>query len=298
MRGNLSSDPFATPRYPPQMRLIEDPHGLDAFKGCSFVPTMGALHEGHAALVRHAAASGRPCVVSVFVNPTQFGEAADLARYPRTLEADLALCERAGAAAVFHPAVEVIYPVGVEAAQAEARAWPLPAVAKEPGLEDAFRPGHFGGVCQVVARLFDLTRPASACFGEKDYQQLLVVRAMVAESGGRWGRLTIEACPTVREPDGLAMSSRNRFLGSAERSRALAIPRALSEAAGCAGPAEAEVAMRRLLSDAGVAAEYAVARAADSLMPTTRGPFRLLVAARVGAVRLIDNCGGREAHPT
>ncbi len=143
---------------------------------------MGALHAGHGALIRRsvqeAAVRGLPggCVVWVFVNPTQFNNPADLARYPRTLEADAVLCEAAGAAAIFAPSLDEVYPSGVSTAGPA-----LPAVATTPGLEDAFRPGHFAGVCQVVKRLFEMCRPAAAVFGEKDWQQLAVVRAMVEQ---------------------------------------------------------------------------------------------------------------------
>lgn len=261
---------------------------IDARGGGVLVPTMGALHAGHAALVRagaeHAArrSLGAGCLVSIFVNPTQFNDPSDFTRYPKTLDADLTLCREAGAAAVYAPGVEDVYP------PEEPPPVPtLPAVATEPGLEDRFRPGHFAGVCQVVLRLFRLTRPAAAVFGEKDWQQLQVVRAMARAEG-----LPIEIVPhaTVRDPDGLAMSSRNRFLSGAERATGLAISRALRAASGAGTPAEAEAVLRRVLVEAGITdPDYAVVRHAETLMPSDRGPWRALVTARVGSVRLLDN---------
>jgi pantoate--beta-alanine ligase len=274
--------------------------------GSVLVPTMGALHDGHATLVRAGARErdashpGRLVVVSVFVNPTQFNDRSDLARYPRTLDADVALCREAGADAVFAPDEATIYPP-----DGTVRVPPLPAVATRPGLEDAFRPGHFAGVCQVVARLFDLVRPGAAMFGEKDWQQLQVVRAMVASDAGTGGiggvgapvvRPRIVGVPTVREPDGLAMSSRNVFLSGPERTAATAISRALREAGGLESVADAEQRMRSVLDAAGLRTEYAAVRLAETLMPVSglagtaeTMPMRALIAARLGAVRLIDN---------
>lgn len=280
------------------MRVISEAASLPAWRGGIVVPTMGALHEGHASLIRRARAAAEsaggvtlPVVVTVFVNPTQFGDAADLARYPRTLEADTALCARAGADVVFAPGLEEVYPPG-----REVRVPRLPAVATEPGLEDAARPGHFAGVCQVVQRLFELTRPRAAVFGEKDWQQLQVVRAMAEQEGTG---IEIVAAPTVREPDGLALSSRNRFLSAEERGRGLSLSRALREAGEYGAPTAAEGAMRRVLEGAGLRPDYAVVRDAASLLaPSAPGagfsqvgerPLRALVAARVGSVRLIDN---------
>ncbi len=261
------------------------------------VPTMGALHEGHASLIRLgvglARARGLPggCVVSIFVNPTQFNDRADFTRYPRTLDDDAALCDRAGAAAVFAPTEARVYP---DAAAAPVP--PLPPVATEPGLEDAHRPGHFAGVCQVVHRLFALVRPALAVFGEKDWQQLQVVRAMVAHAARHdpkdpAGSVEIVPAPTVREAGGLAMSSRNRFLSDDQRTRGLAISRALAAAGGSRTPAEAERAARDVLARARIEADYAVVRDAETLSgpPRDRRPGRCLIAVRVGSVRLIDN---------
>jgi pantoate--beta-alanine ligase len=260
---------------------------------CVLVPTMGALHAGHAALVRQAAATGLPTIVSVFVNPTQFNDPADFARYPKTLDADVALCGEAGvgagASAVWAPGVEDMYPPGVEIPVGD-----LPGVATMPGLEDAHRPGHFAGVCQVVRRLFDVVRPKAAVFGEKDWQQLAVVRAMVAMDRERrgWGP-EILAGETVREPGGLAMSSRNRFLTAEDRVRALALHRAILRATTIPDPVHAEAAMRATLLEGGIpesALDYAVVRDPHTLLaPAPGGPVRRLIAARVGAVRLIDN---------
>lgn len=261
---------------------------LDAHAGARggvFVPTMGALHEGHAALVREAArlaGQSRRVIVSVFVNPTQFNDPADLRRYPRTLESDVALCAAAGASAVYAPRAEDIYPPGQTIDTPT-----LPEAATTPGLEDAHRPGHFAGVAQVVKRLFDLVQPGAAVFGEKDWQQLAVVRAMTSALG-----LPIEIVghATVRESDGLAMSSRNRFLTPQERPRAAAVHRALRAAAGQAHPADAEQAMRRELAAGGLEVQYAVVRDAATLGPVSVGRAgRSLIAAKLGSVRLIDN---------
>ncbi|MGQ0628373.1 MAG: 4-phosphopantoate--beta-alanine ligase [Phycisphaerales bacterium] len=281
------------------MKVIESNRGLAAIAPLSsvLVPTMGALHAGHAALIRQGAALAQEralssgCTVTIFVNPTQFNSAADLARYPRTVEADLELCRRSGAATVYIPPVTEVYPkdnpVPVPA---------LPAVATLPALEDAHRPGHFAGVCQVVARLFHLTSPAAAIFGEKDWQQLQVIRAMTR---ALTPEIEIIPGPTVREPDGLALSSRNRFLVPADRLRALAISRALRDALQAADPPAAEAIMRRTLAQAGITPDYAVVRDAETLAATTwpAGPglrmiqasMRALIATPVGAVRLIDN---------
>ncbi|MFM7052176.1 MAG: pantoate--beta-alanine ligase [Planctomycetota bacterium] len=278
------------------MRIVEDPKELLAadLAGSAFVPTMGALHEGHGSLVLRAREAGRPVVVSIFVNPTQFGPNEDYARYPRTLDSDCALLEPLGAAAVFVPSVETMYPEGLAAAMAVAAdpaRTPLPAVAREPGLEDACRPGHFGGVAMVVGRLFDLVRPSSAYFGEKDYQQLRLIEDMVEADRGRYGALRVVPCPTVREPSGLAMSSRNRYLAAAERDLALGLSRALQVAHSAQRVATAERLMRDTLDAHGLATEYAVVRDARTLMPVTgfERPTRALIAARLGATRLIDN---------
>lgn len=273
------------------MQVIHDADSLRALAGCALVPTMGALHEGHGSLIRRAAGRGMPVVVTVFVNPTQFAPHEDFARYPRTLEQDVALAGRCGADAVFAPDAATVYADGQEAARVEAERWPLPPVATEPRLEDACRPGHFGGVCQVVSRLFDLTQPAVAIFGEKDWQQLRVLAAMVDASRGRWGGLRVESGATVREPDGLAMSSRNRYLQPGQRDRALGLVRALQVAASAQHPGTSERLMRETLAAHGLETDYAVVRDAATLLPV--GGFeratRALIAARLDGVRLIDN---------
>ena len=275
------------------MRIVDDPKDLSApdLCGCGFVPTMGALHEGHGSLVRRASADGRPIVVSIFVNPTQFGPSEDYARYPRTLDSDCALLEPLGVAAVFVPSVEAIYPRGLEAARTEAAATQLPEVATRPQLEDACRPTHFGGVALVVGRLFDLVRPGRAYFGEKDYQQLRLIEDMVAADRGRYGSLEIVPCPTIRERDGLAMSSRNRYLAPEHRDAALALSRALQIAHSAQRVATAERLMRDTLDAHGLETEYAVVRDARTLMSVTgfERPTRALIAVRLGSTRLIDN---------
>lgn len=256
--------------------------------GCTLVPTMGALHAGHAALIRRGAVIAREralaggCVVTIFVNPTQFNDPADYTRYPRTLEADLEVCRRAGAHTVLAPTADDVYPP-----DAPPPVPVLPSQATDPGLEDAARPGHFAGVCQVVARLFDMVRPDAAIFGEKDWQQLRVIDAMTRRDAPQ---LQIIGLPTIREPDGLAMSSRNVFLSPSQRAAAATISRALAEAGSFPEAAAAEAAMRATLESAGIAVEYAVVRDAETLLAPRRGaPCRALVAGRIGAVRLLDN---------
>ncbi len=273
------------------MRVVTTAEELREIAGARasvLVPTMGALHAGHADLIARGADLARRrglsggCVVSVFVNPTQFNEASDFERYPRTLDSDVGVCEQAGASVVFAPAVEEVYPRGaVESAHR------MPGVATMPNLEDRFRPGHFAGVCQVVERLFELVRPASAIFGEKDWQQLQVVKGLVRlEKLG----VAIVASPTVREADGLAMSSRNRLLTSEDRARAGALNWALRQVSMMKDPRRAEQVMAETLSQAGIIAEYAVVRDAASLLEVKVGrPARALIAARLGTVRLIDN---------
>ncbi len=188
-------------------------------KTIGLVPTMGALHAGHASLVRCAVKENDVVVVSDFVNPTQFNDKHDLATYPRTLESDCALLEKEGASFVFAPSVEEIYP------KPDTRTFsyaPLDTV-----MEGKFRPGHFNGVCQVVSRLFQIVQPTRAYFGEKDYQQLAIIREMVREMD--FGDLQVVGCPIVREVDGLALSSRNARLNAEERQHALNISRVLFE---------------------------------------------------------------------
>ena len=189
-------------------------------RGCSIglVPTMGALHEGHASLVRRSVAENDVTVVSVFLNPTQFNDPKDLERYPRTLEADCELLDACGADIVFAPGVEEIYP------EPDTRCFSYPPT--DSVMEGAMRPGHFNGVCQIVSKLFSYVEPDKAYFGEKDYQQIAVIRRMVADLG--FG-LEIVPCPVIRQSDGLAMSSRNTLLPDEERQTAANIYRVLNE---------------------------------------------------------------------
>jgi len=255
------------------------------------VPTMGALHQGHRALLRRARELATPAgtvVVSVFVNPLQFGPAEDFGTYPRTLERDLAVCGEEGAAVVFAPDSAQMYPEP-------------PLIRVDPGpvgqlLEGSSRPGFFGGVLTVVLKLFQLVRPDVAVFGQKDAQQLALVRRMAADLDLG---VEIAAAPIVRDPDGLAVSSRNAYLSADERSTALALRRALAAgaAASPAGPAAVLAAARAVLDEAGrgqppLALDYLAL--VDPVRFTQasqghRGPALLLVAARSGTTRLIDN---------
>jgi pantoate--beta-alanine ligase len=254
-----------------------------------FVPTMGALHAGHAALLAGARAECRSVVATVFVNPMQFGAGEDLARYPRTLEADLAVCEQAGVDLVWVPEVDDVYQggpvhVGVD---------PGPLGAE---LEGHFRPGHFAGVLTVVAKFFVVVRPDVAYFGEKDFQQLTLIRRMVLDLdlGPR-----VVGVSTVREADGLALSSRNVYLSPAERTDALALSQALHAGRRAAAAGSDPVAAGLAVLDAvpAVGVDYLALRSPDLGAAPQHGPARLLVAARVGATRLIDNLpvelGGR-----
>ena len=258
------------------MRVIYDPDELNEYTGCAFVPTMGALHDGHLSLIRMAKLHGKQVLVSIFVNPEQFAPDEDFEKYPRNMEQDSALAQDSGADIVFAPEIETIYPETPPEIM-------LPSAALEPQLEDAQRPSHFRGVCLVVAKLFDLVQPSIAVFGEKDYQQFLVVQQMVENEGDRWNNLQLVLAPTVRDPDGLALSSRNVYLTTDERSQALAIHRALRE--------PNEQAMLEMLDHHGLEVEYAVIRDEATLLKPRHGQsLRALIAANVGDVRLIDNC--------
>jgi pantoate--beta-alanine ligase len=250
------------------------------------VPTMGALHEGHASLIRRARADNATVLISIFVNPRQFNEAADFENYPRDEAADLRIAGAAGADLAFIPAVQDIYPAGF---QTSVRVGAL----SEP-LEGASRPGHFEGVTTVVAILLSLAGAERAYFGQKDAQQLLVVRRMAADLGIA---TEIVACPTVREPDGLATSSRNVRLTAAQRAAAPVLHRALTAARDRyeAGERDAErlrAAMRQVLAGEPLAApEYVSCADPNSLteLDRVKGPALLSMAVRFGAVRLIDN---------
>ena len=251
---------------------------------------MGALHEGHASLLRVARerVGDGPVVASIFVNPLQFGPTEDLDRYPRTLEADLKVCEREGVDVVFAPAVEEVYP-----------GWPAqPQVTVEPGplatiLEGRTRPGHFRGVLTVVAKLFGLVRPDLAVFGQKDYQQLVLVRRMVDDL---CLGVEIVGAETQREPDGLALSSRNRYLDTDQRLEAVALSRALRAAqvdAQRGVDAALGAARAQLRATHGVDLDYLVITDPDLGELPRDVPAgteaRILVAAKVGSTRLIDN---------
>ncbi|MBX6383019.1 MAG: pantoate--beta-alanine ligase [Microbispora sp.] len=280
----------------------------------ALVPTMGALHEGHRSLMRLAREHADHVVVSVFVNPLQFGPNEDFARYPRTFEADLRVCEEEGVRVVFAPSAEEMYlpdrQVGVSAG------------GMGGVVEGAFRPGHFDGVLTVVLKLFNLVQPDVAVFGQKDAQQLALIRRMVADLDVP---VSIIAAPTVREPDGLALSSRNRYLSEADRRTALALSRALragaaragmtdiagvagaaptgmagaAEAAGAvrATPAEILDAARAVLEEAArfdppLLLDYLILADPATFAPVSddhRGEAILAVAAKVGTTRLIDN---------
>lgn len=258
----------------------------------ALVPTMGALHEGHLSLIHFARQHAPHTVVSIFVNPTQFGPREDFAKYPRPIEADLAACEQAGVDLVFNPIPEEMYRPGLPQVVID-----LPQLSEV--LEGKHRPGHFRGVCQVVAKLFNIIEPQSAIFGNKDFQQLRIIRAMVETLD--WP-IEVIGCPTVREKDGLALSSRNQYLSADERERALSISRALMLASGevKAGVKQANrlvTTMQNVLLDRGnlgrvpVSVDYVAAVDPLTLKPVDMitGPTVLAIAARVGTTRLIDN---------
>lgn len=266
------------------LRAALAPHRSEAV---GFVPTMGALHEGHLSLVRTARAENAIVVLSIFVNPTQFGEAADLAAYPRTEDADVALAAEAGADLVFAPSVAEVYPTGF------ATTVSVGGTITET-LEGALRGRtHFDGVATVVAKLLIAVQPDRAYFGAKDAQQVVVVRRMVADLGLP---VVIRAMPTSRDADGLARSSRNTRLSAAEREVASVVPRSLRRtqdafADGIRDPLRLRAEARAELTAAGLEAEYVEIVDAEDLAPITEvaRPALLAVAVRVGAVRLIDN---------
>jgi pantoate--beta-alanine ligase len=275
------------------VQIIRDPAALDEAVArlraggatIAFVPTMGALHAGHMALVAQARRLADHVVASIFVNPTQFGPDEDLAAYPRREAADAVMLEAEGCAILWAPDAGTMYPGG-------------PAIAVRAGplgddLDGAARFGHFDGVATIVARLFDQVKPDIALFGEKDYQQLLVIRQMVRELG-----LPVEivGIPTQRDADGLALSSRNAYLSGEERLAARALPRALGEAAqAIAAGGSIEEALERARTRLAAAGfdpiDYVELRDAETLAPIAAldRPARLLAAARIGRTRLIDN---------
>jgi pantoate--beta-alanine ligase len=255
---------------------------LDGLAGpIGLVMTMGALHDGHIALMEQARKVSQSLIVTIFVNPLQFGPTEDLAVYPRTLEQDVLACAAAGVDVVWAPAVEDVYPAGA----AQVRVDPGPLGAE---LEGRTRPTHFAGMLTVVAKFLGLVRPAVAFFGEKDFQQLTLIKQMAADLELGVG---IVGVPTVREADGLARSSRNVFLSADERQSALALSRALGAGQAAApDPVAVLAAAQSVLSaETAVRVDYLELRGFD-LGPAVVGrPARLLVAARVGTTRLIDN---------
>ena len=256
-------------------------------RSAGFVPTMGALHDGHLSLIRRARNETDVVAVSIFVNPLQFGDAGDLASYPRLLERDLRLAENAGVDVAFTPAESEMYPTGP------------PQTTVQPGpiaerLEGASRPGHFAGVATVVTKLFNLAGPCRAYFGEKDAQQIAVIRQMVEDLDQP---VTVVACPTVREMDGVAMSSRNLRLTDEQRAAAPCLYRALAYAEHLAGEGERDANLLKAEMAKRIAAEPLarldyVAVVDDGTFEDVQridGPARAVVAARFGEVRLIDN---------
>ena len=252
-----------------------------------FVPTMGSLHEGHLSLVRKARREADTVVVSIFVNPLQFGPGEDLDAYPRDTERDLRMLDESKTDLAFLPAVDEMFPDG------------RPAVTVDPGalgdvLEGAARPGHLRGVCTVVAKLLGIVGPCRAYFGEKDAQQLAVIRRMVEDLDLP---VSVIAGETVREPDGVAMSSRNTYLSPEEREAARALPRSLAAAAALVGEGEVDANVLRAEMAKHIGAEplaeldyvAVVDEASFAEVKTVDGPARALVAARIGPARLIDN---------
>ncbi|MDX6619275.1 MAG: pantoate--beta-alanine ligase [Gaiellales bacterium] len=253
----------------------------------ALVPTMGALHEGHRALLRAARASAPTVVMSLFVNPAQFGPGEDLARYPRDEAADVAIAEEEGADVVFTPGVDTVYPADF-------------ATVVDPGplaaqLEGRSRPGHFRGVATVVTRLFGLVGPQRAYFGEKDYQQLVIVRRVARDLALG---VHVVGVPTVRDADGLALSSRNRFLSPAERGRATTLFAGLDAARRAYAGGERDAARLEAAARSRLAVEpdyLELRRRSDLGAYDPAEPAILLLAARIGATRLIDNISLEDA---
>lgn len=250
-----------------------------------FVPTMGALHEGHLALMRSARAKNQSLVISIFVNPTQFGPKEDLVHYPRDLEGDLEKAASAAVDAVFVPSVEEMYPAGAQGAV-------MPGPLAE-GLCGPFRPGHFAGVVTVVAKLFNIVQPNRAYFGEKDFQQLRVIEQMVVDLDFP---VEIVRCPTVREVDGLAMSSRNRYLSPEDRQKAAAIYRVISGAAAATQSGERDARAMARTARLALAPIFDRIDYVSVVDPVTlqeieriEGEARIAIAAWLGTTRLIDN---------
>ena len=255
-------------------------------KSIGLVPTMGALHEGHASLVERSVAENGVTVVSVFVNPTQFNDKGDLERYPRTLEADCRLLERLGANCVFAPSVEEVYP------EPDTRVFDFTPLDKV--MEGIYRPGHFNGVAQIVSKLFMYVEPDRAYFGEKDFQQLAIIREMVRQMGFK---LEIVGCPIVREQDGLALSSRNALLTAEQHHTALAISRSLFASVEYSGShtlAETkQMVEEAIAATEGLELEYYEIVDGDTLQPVSSWDDTAYIVGCItvycGKVRLIDN---------
>lgn len=252
----------------------------------ALVPTMGALHAGHLALIEEAKKHAPHVVVSIFVNPTQFGPREDFNKYPRPIEKDIALCEKAGVSLVFNPSPEEMYPSPQYPIRFE---WPQ---LSDP-LEGKFRPGHFSGVAQVVAKLFNILTPQVAVFGQKDFQQLRIIRELVHNLDFP---IDIVAHPTLREPDGLAMSSRNAYLSEGDRKRALAISRALFTAEtdfkkGVRSAARLITTMQRIILEQHLLVDYIAIVDVETMKDVEHisTPCIAAVACRAGTTRLIDN---------
>lgn len=275
------------------MRIIEKPSDMRAISRAAkregltvgLVPTMGYLHAGHVSLIQAAKKASDIVVVSIFVNPIQFGPNEDFERYPRDMDRDSAACEEAGASYIFAPDVKAMYPEGYQTKVSVGKV--------SAPLCGAGRPGHFDGVATVVTKLFNIVEPDLAFFGEKDYQQLMVIRRMAADLDMG---LEIVGMPIIREEDGLAMSSRNVYLSAEERARALSLSGSLNEAeklsaSGVTSSEKILGAVREILLEAGVDVEYADIRDATTLetVDKIKGPTLIALAAKVGKTRLIDN---------
>ena len=284
----------------PSLRTLLDGHRREG-RTVGLVPTMGALHSGHASLIRAAASRCDVVVTTIFVNPLQFAPAEDLAAYPRDLDGDRKLATSSGASVLFTPTVSEMYPFGADRVLTTVSVAEITAV-----LDGVVRAGHFDGVATVVAKLFAIAGTCSAFFGEKDWQQLAVVRRMAADLSLP---VDIVGCPTVREPDGLAMSSRNRYLSAEDRLHASVVWRSLQAgvkaiADGERAPSAVSATMRAVLDASAVVRSVDYAACVDPLTLATPssidGEVRLLVAAHVGRVgasaRLIDNCAASSPH--
>ena len=271
-------------KSPNAMRRIADSFRKKG-KKIVLVPTMGYLHKGHATLMKRGHRYGDIIVVSIFVNPIQFGPSEDLAKYPRDFQRDSSICEQEGVHYIFYPDAGTMYPEGFQTI--------IKVSNLEKGLCGDCRPGHFEGVATVVTKLFNIVKPHVAIFGEKDYQQLAVIKRMAVDLDMG---IKIIGVPTVREPDGLAMSSRNVYLSAEERTIALILPRALREAARLFKAGErrtgilAGAALKVLNETQGLSVEYIEVRGGDlSVVPTLEKDGVILAAIRVGKTRLIDN---------